>query len=58
MTEIKNELIEYANRKVKKTSRISEVEEQEKGVEKTSTQKIKSFKYTVWPGKKKKAGAG
>lgn len=46
MGEIKSEIINYVNSKVSKSSRISDVEEQEKEFEKTPTQKIKRFQYS------------
>ncbi len=44
--ELKAELMQYVNSKVSKFSRISVVEEQESGFEKTPTHKIKRFLYT------------
>ncbi len=45
MEEIKSELMHYVNSKVSKFSRISVVEEQSEGFEKTPTHKIKRFLY-------------
>lgn len=56
MAEISAELKAYVNSKVSKSSQISDVEEQEKGFEKTPTQKIKRFKY-VRPKSAKKPAA-
>lgn len=45
MESIKNELMQYVNSKVRRFSRISVVVENEKGFEKTPTNKIKRFLY-------------
>ncbi len=51
---IKKELIQYVNSKVSRFARISEVEENKEGFEKTPTQKIKRFLYSDKKKKPKK----
>ena len=46
LANIKKELMEYVNDKVNKSSKISEIIEQQVPFEKTATQKIKRFLYT------------
>lgn len=53
MGEIKNEIMSYVNSKVSKASRISDVEEQRSEFEKTPTQKIKRFQYSLSRNKNK-----
>lgn len=47
MADIKKDVMNYVNSKVSKSARISDVEEQQAGFEKTPTQKIKRFKYSM-----------
>jgi long-chain acyl-CoA synthetase len=46
MANVKKDLLNYVNSKVSKSSRISDIEEQSDGFEKTPTQKIKRFLYS------------
>lgn len=46
LEEVKKDVMEYVNSKVSRFSRISKVEEQREGFEKTPTQKIKRFLYS------------
>ena len=46
LANIKKELLENVNDKVNKSSKISEIVEQQVPFEKTATQKIKRFLYT------------
>lgn len=46
LTNIKKDLLEFVNDKVNKSSKISEIIEQQVPFEKTATQKIKRFLYT------------
>ncbi|MCD8103232.1 MAG: AMP-binding protein [Alistipes sp.] len=47
MADIKKDVMNYVNSKVSKSARISDVEEHQAGFEKTPTQKIKRFKYSM-----------
>lgn len=54
MEELKKELLQYANSKVNRFSRLSTVEELADGFEKTPTHKIKRFKYNKTAAEAKK----